>query len=39
MHMVSDLNSMLLLLSVTGLALILYVMRRRVRLGKRIPKF
>jgi len=29
----------LLLLTVTGLALILYVMRRRVRLGRRTPKF
>jgi hypothetical protein len=39
MHLAPTFQPTLLLLTVTGMALILYVMRRRVRLGRRTPKF
>jgi hypothetical protein len=31
--------ALLMLLAVTGSVLTLYIMRRRVRLGRRVPKF
>ena len=39
MHIVSDTTINFLAVTVAGFALLLYIMRRRVRLGRRQPKF